>query len=70
MRMFCVYILYKPFQLLMRIKSDKNIINIPTVNVRTKILRTIRKPLFQNDKEMHWLKWVLEVDGTDLYSMD
>ena len=44
-RMFCVHILHKLFQLLMRIKSDKNIINIPPLNVRTKILRAIRKLL-------------------------
>ena len=37
-RMFCVHILYKRFQLLIRIKGDKNIINIPPINVRTKIL--------------------------------
>ena len=30
----------------MRIKGDKNINNIPPINVRTKILWTIRKPLF------------------------
>ena len=54
-RMFCVHILYKLFQLHLKIKSDKNI-NIPPINVRTKILRAIRKAVFQNDKEMHWLK--------------
>ena len=36
--MFCVHIFYKLFQLLIRIKGDKNIINIPPINVRTKIL--------------------------------
>ena len=41
-RMFCVHIFYKLFQLLMRIKSDKNIINIPPINVRTKTLWAIR----------------------------
>ena len=35
-RMFCVHILYKLFQLLIIIKGDKNNINIPPVNVRKK----------------------------------
>ena len=30
----------------MTIKGDKNVINIPPLNVRTKTLQTIRKPLF------------------------
>ena len=30
--MFCIHIFYKLFQLLMRIKGDKNIINIPPIN--------------------------------------
>ena len=45
-RMFYIHIFYKLFQLLMRIKDDKSMINIPPINVRTKILWTIRKPLF------------------------
>ena len=45
-QMFYVHIFYKLFQLLMRIRGDKNIINIPPINVRTKILWAIRKPLF------------------------
>ena len=32
MQMFCVHILNKHFQLLVRIESDKNIINLPPVN--------------------------------------
>ena len=44
--MFCVHILYNVFQLFMRIKSEKNIINIPPINVTTKSLQAIRKPLF------------------------
>ena len=46
MRMFCIYILYKLLQLLMRVKSDKKITKMPPVNVGTKKLRAIRKPLF------------------------
>ena len=53
MRMFCVYILCKLFQLLMRIKSDKKIIKIPPVNCDKNIAGN------QNDNEMNWLKWVL-----------
>ena len=37
--------LYKHFELLMRIKDDKNIINIPPINIRTKILQAVKKPL-------------------------
>ena len=44
--MFCILIFYKLFQLLMRIKGDKNIINIPPINLTTKVLWAIRKPLF------------------------
>ena len=32
-RMFCVHMLYNIFQLLLAIKSDKNIINIPPINI-------------------------------------
>ena len=46
MRMFCAHILYKPFQLRMRIKGDKNIIYTPPLNVSAKSLRAIRKQLF------------------------
>ena len=44
--MFCVQLFYKLFQFLMRIKGDKNIIDIPPINVRKKIFWAIRKPLF------------------------
>ena len=46
MGMFCVNILYKLFQLFMRIKSNKKITKILPVNGATKNLWTIRKPLF------------------------
>ena len=44
--MFCVHIFCKHFQFLMTIKGDKNVINIPPLNVRTKTLQAIGKPLF------------------------
>ena len=40
--MFCVLIFCQLFQLLIRIKVDKIIINIPPINVRTKIFWAIR----------------------------
>ena len=43
MWMFCVHIFNKLFQLLMRIKGDRNIINMPLINVKTKILWAIRE---------------------------
>ena len=46
MRIFYVDIFYKPFQLLMRVKSHKSIINIPYVNVTTKFFWAVRKLLF------------------------
>ena len=46
MGMFCVNILYKLFQLFLRIKSNKKITKILPVNGATKNLWTIRKPLF------------------------
>ena len=51
MWIFCVHIFNKLFQLLMRIKGDRNIINMPLINVKTKILWAIR--------EIRWLRWVL-----------
>ena len=60
MRMCCVHILYKLFQIVTKNKSDKNIINIPPENVTTKILWTIRKLLLSKmTKKILWLKWVL-----------
>ena len=46
--MFCVNIFYKLFQLLMRIKGDKNIISIPPINVRTKIFGLSESQCFLN----------------------
>ena len=61
MLMLYFQILYKLFQLLLRTKSDKSIASVPFVNVRTKFLLTIRRPLFfkMTKKEIRSLKWVL-----------
>ena len=47
-RMFCVHIFYKLFQLLMRIKGDKNIINIPPRRKRKLILFKTKMILSKN----------------------
>ena len=40
----------------MRVKSDKNIIDIPPESIRIKILSGNLKAIaFQNGKEIHWL---------------
>ena len=58
--MLCVHIFYELLQLFMRIKVDKNIINEPPINVRGKnLVGKWKATVFQNDKEMRWLKWVL-----------
>lgn len=43
---FCVYIFYKSFRLIMKIKIDKNIINTPSSDMKLNILRAIRKQQF------------------------
>ena len=54
----CSYTI-QTFQLLMIIESDKNIINIPSVNFKINLLGKQKSTVLQNDKETNCLKWAL-----------
>ena len=43
----------------MIIESDKNIINIPSVNFKINLLGKQKSTVLQNDKETNCLKWAL-----------